>query len=448
MWAGKLGKYAVEIQAAQLPTEVIHATKRCVLDWFSATIQGGLEDPARFITAALANENATGSSTLIPSGAPATPRDAALINGTAAHTLEVDDIFRDGIYHPGPPVIAAALAACQSRDSSGAELIASVVAGYEVSNRIAAAIQPAHYDYWHTTGTVGAFGAAAASARALGLNGVQAKHAIANSATFAAALQQAFRSDAMSKPLHAGRAAETGLLCAMMAAEGVTGADNMIEGDRGFGNAMSRDVDWASAFADLGASYTITRMTQKNHCCCGHTFAAIDGVLEICTTNGLGAEDIRTISVGSYQKALEVCGNRDPQTPYEAKFSLAYVCAMAALSGSVRLSAFTPEWLNDSRIRGLMDRVDMRIDDRAQGVFPGHRSAFVDIEATDGRTFSHHAPTRKGDPDAPLSKAELEGKFRELAGPAIGDAAVAEMIAKVWRLDEIGDLGELTPEAC
>ena len=446
MWAAVLGRYAVGVQTAQLPADVIHATKRCVLDWFSATVQGGLEDPARFVTAALEGESGGGSSRLIPSGKLVTSRDAALINGTAAHTLEVDDIFRDGIYHPGPPVIAAALAACQSRNAGGAELIASVVAGYEVSNRIAAAIQPAHYDYWHTTGTVGAFGAAAASACALGLSADQAKHAIANSATFAAALQQAFRSDAMSKPLHAGRAAETGLLCAMLAAQGVTGADNMIEGERGFGNAMSRDVDWAGAFADLGQSYTITRMTQKNHCCCGHTFAAIDAVLEICQANDLKPEDIRKISVGSYQKALEVCGNRDPQTPYEAKFSLAYVCAMAALSGSVRLGAFTLEWLNDNRIRGLMECIDTRIDEQAQNVFPGHRSAFVDIETVDGRTFSHHAPTRKGDPDAPLSEAELEGKFRELAGPAIGEVAAEEMIASIWRLDEIRDLGELTPE--
>jgi len=443
MWATQLGKYTVDVKPSDLPSDVIHAAKRCVLDWFSAAIPGGVENPARFIAAALNEETGVGSARLVPTGLSATPRSAALINGTAAHTLEVDDIYRDAIYHPGPPVIAAALAVAHSRNLSGGELIASVVAGYEVSNRIGRAIQPKHYDYWHTTGTVGAFGAAAASSRALGLTANQAKHAIANSATFAAALQQAFRSDAMSKALHAGRAAETGLLCALMAEKGVTGADNMLEGERGFGNAMSENVDWDTTFADLGHTYTITQMTQKNHCCCGHTFAAIDSVLEICKTNDLQADDIERISVGTYGKALEVCANRDPKTPYEAKFSLAYVCAMAAISGSVRLAAFTPDWLKNADLRVLMNRIETRVDPRTEQVFPGHRSAYVEIKTANGRSFKHHAPTRKGDPDAPLSDAELEEKFRELAEPVLDDAHMTALIEQVWRLEDLREVNTL-----
>jgi 2-methylcitrate dehydratase PrpD len=443
MWATRLGAYAVELSTADLSSDVRHAAKRCILDWLSATIPGGAEDPARFVAASLAEEVGSGSARLIPDGTLATARTAALINGTAAHTLEVDDIYRDAIYHPGPPVIAAALAAAQSRRLSGNDLIVAIVAGYEISNRIGRAIQPKHYDYWHTTGTVGAFGAAAASAKALNLNARQAKHAIANAATFAAALQQAFRSDAMSKALHAGRAAETGLLCALMAEHGVTGADNMLEGERGFGNAMSEDVDWAASFADIGEAYTITRMTQKNHCCCGHTFAAIDGVLEICSTHDLSAEDIKRISVGTYKKALEVCGNRDPQTPYEAKFSLSYVCAMAALQGSVRLAAFTPDWLKNADLRALMDRIDMRVDPRTEEVFPGHRSAYVEIETQDGKTIQHHAPTRKGDPDAPLSDTELEDKFRELAGTVLEETQLTQLIERVWKIDNLDDVNGL-----
>jgi len=443
MWASRLGSYAVAVSMDTLAPEVIHAAKRCILDWLSATIPGGVEDPARFVAASLDEEVGSGSARLIPCCTPAIPRTAALINGTAAHTLEVDDIFRDAIYHPGPPVIAAALAAGQSRKLSGRDLITAVVAGYEVSNRIGRAIQPRHYDYWHTTGTVGAFGAAAASARALKLTADQAKHAIANSATFAAALQQAFRSDAMSKALHAGRAAETGLLCALMAERGVTGADNMLEGERGFGNAMSKDVDWQTTFADLGQDFTITRMTQKNHCCCGHTFAAIDGVIDICQTHKLSGAEIEKIAVGTYGKALEVCGNHDPQTPYEAKFSLAYVCAMAAKEGSVRLAAFTSDWLNNDDLRSIMERVDMQVDPRSETIFPGHRSAFVDIETTDGRTLHHHAPTRKGDPDAPLSDGELEHKFRELAGVVLGEQRMTKLIDRVWRLDTLSDVNKL-----
>jgi 2-methylcitrate dehydratase PrpD len=322
--------------------------------------------------------------------------------------------------------------------SSGKELIAGVVAGYEVSNRIAAAVQPAHYDYWHTTGTVGAFGAAVAAAKLMNLTAAQTKHAIGNAATMAAALQQAFRSDAMSKPLHAGRAAETGVLCAQMAAAGVTGADEMLEGPRGFGNAMSRDVDWETAFANLGDDYTITRMTQKNHCCCGHTFAAIDSVLALREQAELNIDTVQKIYIGSYGKAAEVCGNRDPQTAFEAKFSLAYVVAIAALKGSVRLAAFSDEWLQNEDVRKLMERIEITVDEKAEAVFPSFRSATVEIELADGKRINHHSPTRRGDPDSPLSDSEIEHKFKELTAPLMDADTQDAVISKIWALEQQG----------
>ena len=169
MRALQLGTYIANLTYSELPESVIHATKRCILDYLSAVIPGGVEAPALALQRALDDDLGHGKSTLIPSNIQATPRSAALINGVASHTLEVDDIYRDGIYHPGPPVVSAALAAAELMGSSGKELIAGVVAGYEVSNRIAAAVQPAHYDYWHTTGTVGAFGAAVAAAKLMNL---------------------------------------------------------------------------------------------------------------------------------------------------------------------------------------------------------------------------------------------------------------------------------------
>jgi 2-methylcitrate dehydratase PrpD len=435
MRALQLGTYIANLTYTDLPNSVVHATARCVLDYLSAVIPGGAEAPALALQTALKDDLGHGKSALIPSGIKATPRTAALINGTASHTLEVDDIFRDGIYHPGPPVISAAIVASQLMGSSGSELMAGVVAGYEVSNRIAAAVQPAHYDYWHTTGTVGAFGAAAATSKLMNLTAVQTKHAMSNAATMAAALQQAFRSDAMSKPLHAGRAAETGVLCAQMASAGVTGADDMLEGPRGFGNAMSRNVDWETAFANLGDDYTITRMTQKNHCCCGHTFAAIDSVLALRKETQLNLGSVKKIHIKSYRKAAEVCGNSDPQTAFEAKFSLAYVVAIAAVTGSVRLAAFSDEWLKNIEIRKLMDRVEITVDEKAEAVFPNFRSATVEIDLADGRQLYHHSPTRRGDPDSPLSDEEIEQKFRELTAPVMNSDAQNKVIDKIWTLE-------------
>ncbi len=438
MLAQKLGDHIADLGYADLPQPVIHACKRCLLDYLAAVLPGGNEPPARALQQALVDDLDRGPATLLPSGRRATARTAALINGVAAHTLEVDDIYRDAIYHPGPPVISAALAALQATGGSGRDLITGIVAGYEISNRIGVAVQPAHYDYWHTTGTVGAFGAAAAAAKIFRLTGKQSKHAIANAATQAAALQQAFRSDAMSKPLHAGRAAETGVLCAQIAAAGFTGADDMLEGARGFGRAMSRDVDWSAAFAELGKDFTITRMTQKNHCCCGHTFAAIDAVLELRQQTALHAQTVRALQVKSYGKALEVCGNANPQTPYEAKFSLPYVAAMAALEGSVRLAAFTDDWLKNPQLRQLMDKVTVEVSEQAEAVFPNHRSATVRIVLKDGQELTHHAPTRRGDPDNPLTDQDIEDKFNELAAPVRTAEQRKTIISSVWDLENQG----------
>ena len=224
-------------------------------------------------------------------GKRATTRAAALINGTAAHTVEVDDIYRDGIYHPGAPTIAAALRCWQGLRPRRLSC-AAVVVGYEISTRIGAAMGRAHYKHWHNTGTIGCFGAAAACSRSCSaLTQERFAHALATVATFAAALQQAFRMDSMSKPLHAGRAAEAGVTAALAAQAGVTGSlDCMGEAASAARWATSRTGRRRSPRS--AADFHITSMTFKNHACCGHTFAAIDGALEVQEKLGFRARAI------------------------------------------------------------------------------------------------------------------------------------------------------------
>ena len=157
-------EFAVSCRTIHFSNEVLHHAKRALIDWFSCTLPGGLEAPATLIAKTVNEDIGRGSSTLLPSGQTATTRTAALINGTASHIIEFDDIFRDGLFHPGAPIIAAALAISEERNSTAEELLRGIVAGYEVANRIAEAINPNHYEWWHTTATVGFFGAAAASA--------------------------------------------------------------------------------------------------------------------------------------------------------------------------------------------------------------------------------------------------------------------------------------------
>jgi len=408
-------------------SQVLHQAKRVVIDWHAALFPGSVVPPATLLEHSLAEEIGRGASRLAD-GRLAGVRAAALINGAAAHTVEVDDIYRDGIYHPGAPTIAAALAVAQSRGATGEAFLRAVIVGYEISTRIAAAMGRAHYKYWHNTGTIGCFGAAGAAAELLGLDAKRFAHALATVATFSAGLQQAFRSDSMSKPMHAGRAAEAGVTAALAAAGGVTGALDIMEGDVGYGRAMGEGPGWERALATLGEDFHICRMTFKNHACCGHAFAAIDGALALKERMGVAAEEIARVHVGGYRATLEVAGIAEPATAAAARFSTPYLVATALTHGSVRLAAFEPPRLADPGTRALMRRVELALD-------PAQRAARVAIESRDGRRGEHLQPTRKGDPDMPLSDAELEAKYLELAAPVLGEKPARTLLARLWKLE-------------
>src|SRR5438046_30303 len=388
----RFASWAADQRKTALAPEVIHHAKRAVIDWHAALFPGAVVPPATLLEKALAEELDRGEATLAL-GRKATVKAAALINGTAAHTVEVDDIFRDGIYHPGAPTISAAFALGFNRKN----FLRAVVVGYEISTRIGAAMGRAHYKYWHNTGTIGCFGACAAAAEALGLDRGRFAHALATVATFSAGLQQAFRMDSMSKPLHAGRAAEAGVTAALAASEGITGSLDVLEGDSGYGRAMGEGdgPDWERALATLGQDFHITRMTFKNHACCGHVFAAIDGALALQQQMRVLTPDIERVSIGTYKAALDVARHESPRTAAEARFSLKYTVASVLTHGSVRLAAFEPSRLGDPVTRELMRRIDVTIDPELDAAFPAQRAARIAIESRDGRRRDPLQPTRK-----------------------------------------------------
>lgn len=418
----RLAAWAVASRSRPLEAEVLHHAKRAVIDLHAALHPGTVVPPATLLEKALPLRD---------------PRTRALILGSAAHTEEVDDIFRDGIYHPGAPTIPAAIAIAQDRGLSGMDFLRAVVVGYEISTRIGAAMGRAHYKHWHNTGTIGCFGACAAVSEALQLNEKQFSNALATVTTFAAGLQQAFRMDSMSKPLHAGRAAEAGVTAALAAREGVTGSLDVLEG---FGRAMGDDPDWSAAFSTLGKDWHITRMTFKNHACCGHTFAAIDGALALKARMKIAAEDIARLRVGTYRAGVEVSGVENPRTPAEGRFSIKYVVATALTHGSVRLAAFTSSRLNNPSTRDLMTKISAAIDPELDAAFPRQRAARVAIETKDGRKDELLQPTRKGDPDMPLTDREVDDKFMELVSPVLGEAKAKDQLQRLWKLETLPEV--------
>lgn len=428
------GRYAAAFTGQALPGEVMHHAKRAVVDWYASVYPGLSREPVRLLEGVLAEDLDRGSARLIL-GRAATARAAAMINGAAAHAAEVDDSFREAMYHPGAATISAALAAAQSTGSNGHEFLRAVVLGYEVSTRIGIALGRGHYKYWHNTGTVGTFGAAAAAGYLLHLSETQFAHALATAATFAAGLQQAFRMDSMSKPLHPARAAEGGLLAAQLASRGITGSLDVLDGDAGLGVAMSTGADWSQVGATLGRDFHITRTTFKNHVGCGHSFPSIDGALELQRFHGFRADEIDSVRIGTYKPALDIACYARPATVNEAQFSIPFVVATALVHGSVRMAAYEPDRLHAPATRALMERIHVAVDPELDAGFPGRRSARVEIVLRDGRRLTHLQPNRKGDPELPLTDADLEGKLVEFAAPVIGADAARALAARLWTLD-------------
>jgi len=424
-----LAGHAASWHRCPWPDGLEHHARRALLDWFAATLPGAQRPPATLLAAALADERGVGQAVCYVDGQRGLARHAALLNAIASHTVEFDDIHRDSGLHPGSPTIAAALAVAQGQGASMDQLLRALVAGYEVGGRIALAVQPSHYRMWHTTATVGTISAAVAAALLLGCDAVRIGHAIALAATSAGGLQQAFRGEGLSKPMHAGHAAEAGLLAARAAAAGVTGAPDVLHGPAGFAAATSDSTgQWDHALIGLGESFVIASITFKNHGCCGHIFPALDGLLALREQHGFEPDDVLSIHVAGYRPTAEMCDRPVVTTEQEARFSTQYCIAALLHLGAVRLDAFTPQRLQDPILHAFMPKVSVSLAPDLADAYPRRRAARLRVELKSGEVLLHEQPIRKGDPEMPLTDTELTDKFRELVSPVLGKAGAGTLL--------------------
>ena len=436
--AQSLAATAAGLRVCDLSSATRGALTRTVLDWFGVAIGGSAEGPAAVIGRGLV---AGGPSRLVGGGS-ADAALAAFVNGTAAHTLELDDIYAPGLVHPGAPVVAAALAVADLAGASGVQFERAVLAGIEVACRAAADLGPPHYRRWHTTGTAGALGAAVAAAGLLHLDQHRTAHAIALAATMAGGLQQTFRRDAAGKPLHAGHAAQSGALAAVAAAGGVTGALDALEGEAGLAAATGAPTSWTASRQGTAGVPLIEQLTIKPYPCCGHTFAAIDGALAL-RAAGLQPGRVERIEVATYHTALDVAGAPDPRTVPAARFSIGFAVAVALLEGRVTRDCFSPAWLGDDARRGLTERVTLTVDAALDDAFPARRGAAVTVTTRDGDVLSRTVPDRSGSPGNPLTPEAVAAKFTGLAEPVLGADAAARLAAHIRGLSDLASVREL-----
>lgn len=427
-----LAQTAFDWRSRPLTADVERAARRALLDWFATTLPGTVQPPSTLLSVATAGEISPGGAICYVDGRRSAPRRAALINAVASHTVEFDDIFKDGGYHPGSPTIAAALAVAQHIDAPLDGFHRAVIAGYEVGCRISLAIQPSHYAFWHITSTIGTIGAAVAAAHLMGCDARGIGHAIALASSFTGGHQENLRGEGMAKAMHPGHAADAGVLAAQAAHAGITGSLESLHGAVGYAAATSASTgNWDAALSGLGDWTPITRMTVKAHGCCGHIFPSLDGLAVLRQREGFELDDIEFIKVRGYAATKSMCDRPEIASAQDARFSLQYCLGAQMLLGGVRLSAFEPQTLSDPRLRRFMARVQVEEDAEIAAAYPGKRMAKIEVGLKDGRQVSHFQTVRRGDPESPLSDDELIAKFDELAAevlPAGSAAALKQVI--------------------
>ena len=401
-----------------------------VLDWLGCAA-AGLTTPPGVVTLAWARSLPAGPCHTV-GGLRLTSRDAAFVNGAVGNVLEMDDFYRTALIHPGPVVVPAALAAAEETGAAPDALLDAIVRGFEAMIRIGRSVGPTHYKFFHNTATCGVFGAAVAAGTLYRLGDDQQIDALGNAGTQASGLWQCRLEDSMTKQLHNGRAAQSGLLAAQLARHGFTGPRLILDGPLGFYNAMCSDGWPERLLAEPDAPWLLHGTSFKPWPACRHTHPTIDAALA--ARAAVGANPIRRVVVETYRDALAVCDNPRPATAVEAKFSLQHASATVLLRGTPKLADFDVPATQDPAIAALRSKVELRERAPYTAAYPAHFAASLHVELTDGRTVTRDIPDALGDPENPLPEAQLRDKARELLGaagypPDAADGVIAAALA-------------------
>ncbi|MBO8172238.1 MAG: MmgE/PrpD family protein [Bacillaceae bacterium] len=436
----ELARFIANTDYQDLPPDVVEFTKLCMLDWLGSAIAGAEKEPVQKIYEMVTEIGGAPQATLVPGG-KSSVIGASMVNGAASHVVELDDIHKASIIHAATVVVPAALAVAEWKKKSGKDLITAVAIGYDVAFRVGEAVSPSHYFFWHNTATCGTFGAAAAVAYLLDLNEEQIVNALGSAGTQAAGLWEFIEDGAMSKQLHPGKAAMNGTIAALLAEKGFTGAQKILEGRRGFFNAMSDNPDPTRITDELGERFKITENSFKIHASCRHTHHIIDLILDMRRENGLQPEEIDRIDVKTYQVVLNITDNPDPQTVYASKFSAQYCTALAAVKGSAGLSDFNETALWDKEIREMMKRVNVSVDPDMEAAYPEKWGSIVDVTLKNGDVITKRTDYPKGDPENPVSAEELLQKFKDLAA-GLDDQQVDLLADRMMNVQDLEDVSQ------
>lgn len=444
----KMASFTVQTSYSKLPKDVVEMAKLCFLDFLGVALRGSGTEGGRAVRKVLEYD---GLSTVLGSGKTG-PLDSSLANGIFAHSLDLDDGHRLAQLHPGCCVIPAALSLCESQKRSGKDFITALVVGYESTIAMGMLVNPAHRRQgFHSTGTCGTFGAAAAACKALGLGYDKTLNAIGLAGTQAAGLLESDHAGSMGKHLHAGRAAQSGVLSALLAKNGFTGAKSIVEGKEGFLNAMALGNDYKSEgihgddfkgyYGGKGCTdghfnvkqhfdlekYHILNIYFKKYPVCRHLHSSVDAAIGIKDEINLQGKDVKSeeiqkIIVKTYKIAAEH-DNYDPRTVEDLRQSLPLSIAVALFEGDLNLNNVQIKGMGPE-IKKISNKIFIERDEDLDALYPDMRPSDVSLIMNGGGTLhgtGHHSHIYHkrvnlpcGEPENPFKKEDILGKFHML----------------------------------
>ena len=434
----QLARYAIETSYKSFPKEVVHQAKRCILDLMGVAL-GGANQPLGKILVKMVNDfGGKPQATVWGHGVKTSVMNAALVNGAIAHALDFDDTHTGSLGHPSAPIVPAALAVAEWKGLSGKAALEAFILGFEVGTRIGTGMGMKHYDRgWHATSTFGRFSAAVAAGKLLGLSLEQMKIALGLAGTQSAGLRLVFGT--MTKPFHPGKSSYDGVLSAVLAQRGFTCAPNIIEGKKGFFEALGDDQSSLETMVKgLGKKYELLKNTFKPYAACLLTHPTIDAIIEMRNKYNLKPEDIKEISCDVAKFCLDSAGQVEPKTALAGKFSTYYCAALALAEGVAGENMFTDKRVLDPKMIALRKKVKAR-------VVPGYKDteANVSITTRGGKKYSAYVDIPKGDPRNPPTDKELESKFRSLAPSVLSQPRIDRLIKTIWSLEKLGNVRQL-----
>jgi 2-methylcitrate dehydratase PrpD len=432
-----LARFTVETPVARIPEAVLHQGKRCIINTIAVALHATHDSALQMLLNVLEAEGGAKHATVLGGRFKTSLQNAALANGLLVHLDDFDDTFFPTVLHPSAPTIPAALALAEHRKRSGQDFLVASILGLEATCRAALAIQGVrHGAVWHMTGTAGVFGSAAAAGRLLGLDAHAMSVAFSLAGTQASGLRETFGT--MTKAFHPARAAQSGVLAALLAQQGFTSASTIIEGRHGFISAFApNDGDAACVTDALGDRWEVMNNAPKPYASAILSHPLIDAML-VFRRKGVSPDQVASIRGRVNPLTIKLESRPDPQTGLEGRLSFQHAMTMALVDGVCFPAQFTDERVRDPLVLALRRKIQVEADPSV-----AQDQCELTLTLTDGRSYTERVAHATGSPDNPVTDTQLDRKFRELAGSVLPKARVRRLLATLWQLEQVADVGEI-----